>query len=119
ADGHAHLLADAQPPHPTAAPAGARSRPNAGVARLALLYRFVRRVAGTAHGGDAEGEPRAPLRFAVVRLQMRMELDESGHDGQSGRVDDLHPVVSRRAVRLDASDRVAFAEDVDVGARRR
>src|SRR5262249_50427593 len=81
--------------------------------------RLVRRVAGAADRRDAEGEPRTSLRFAEVRLQVRVELDEARHYREVRRVDDGSARVVRVGVSDDAGDLVAVDHDVDVRARGR
>src|SRR5262249_37168959 len=84
--------------------------------RLALLHRFVRRVARAAHRGDPEGKERAPFRFTEVRLEVRVELDEARHHREVRRVDHLPLRVVNVRVRDDAGDPVAVDDDVDVRA---
>ena len=118
-DGDAHLVVDAVPLHQVAGAKHARARAHAGFVGFAILDRFVRRVAGTAHRRDPERQPRAALRGAVVLLQVRVELGEAGHHGQVRRIDDFGLEVIRSRVRHHRRDLVAGDDDVDIRSRRR
>ena len=113
-DRDAHLVVDAVPLHQVAGAVDARAGTHAGFVRFAILDRFVRRVARAAHGGDAEREPRAALRGAVILLQMRMEFGEAGHHRQVRGIDDFGLEVVRIRVRHDRGDLVARDDHVDI-----
>ena len=114
-----HLVINALPLHQIAGAVDARPGAHARFVRLALLHRLVRGVARTAHGRDAECEPRAPCRFAKIGLQVRVEFDESRHHGEVRRVDEVAARMVRVRVRHDAHDFVAVDQHVDVRARLR
>jgi len=112
-----HLVVHALPLHQVAGAVHPRARTYACLIRLALLDGFVGRVARTADRRDAEGEERAPLRLAEIRLEMRVEFGEPGHHRQIRRVDHLTGVIGV-GVGHDRADPVPFDDDVDVRARR-
>ena len=118
-DGDAHLVVDAVPLHQVAGAVDARTRPHAGLVGFAIFDRFVRRVAGAAHGGDAEREPRAALRVAEVLLQMRMEFGQARHHRQVRRVDDFGLGWLAAACGTTEVILLPVDDDVDVRSQRR
>ena len=113
----AHLVVNALPLHQIAGAEHPRSRAHAGFVRLALFDRFVRRVARTAHRGDAEREERAPFGLAEVGLQMRVKFGQARHYRERARVDDLTVRMIPIRVRDDARDPVAVDDHVHVRLR--
>ncbi len=73
-NGDAHLVINAAPLHQIAGGENARADAHAGVVGFAVFDAFIRRVAGTAHGSDAEREPGAVFRFAEILLQVRVDI---------------------------------------------
>ena len=116
-NGDAHLVVDPLPLHQIAGAVHAWASADSSLIRFAVLDGFVRRIAGTSHSGNAEGQPRPAVRFTEVLLEVRVKLDESGHDGQAGRVHHAVARVNCLRVRRDRRDHVAVDHDVHVGAR--
>jgi hypothetical protein len=55
------------------------------------------------------------MSFAVLRLQVRVPVNQSRHRGEIRRVDDLPSGVMAWRVRLDALYPIPFDDDIDIG----
>jgi hypothetical protein len=82
-DRQPHLVVDAVPFHQVAGRVHARAGADSRLDGLALLGGLVRGPTRAPDRGDAERQPGPTLRLAEVRLEVRMELDQARHHGES------------------------------------